>query len=266
LATLKWKPCSASSISNARAFRSRAADDAEEIRDCSPRPTRRSTHIDRTGRYRMRFATPVSRRYRQRWSRGPALNDEEELQLCSCKQPPRLSRCQPDLARISNARIMRPIERHRRGPSTISGKKDSAADAAGTLLRGVMTLRPHSANTHPWLAHHYTHEANRTCSSAVRRRWCMRPGDRMLEAGWWQSIRLRNLDASGIATSGQLTDANVSITCWSRPAGSGTRGHKNWLGKACCPIECGGSGYLKIGLDRSMEAEAEGLGRPSSWT
>jgi len=74
--------------------------------------------------------------------------------------------------------IMRPIERHRRGHSTLCrDRQDSAADAAGTAFAtGVMTLAPAFSQALPSLVGvrtDHTHETNRElpfhlCAALVR--------------------------------------------------------------------------------------------------
>ena len=98
--------------------------------------------------------------------------------------------------------IMRPIERHRRGHSTLRrDRQDSAADAAGVAsAAGVMTLAPAFGQALPSLVGvrtDYTHEANREllfqlCAALVREGL----GDaEYLEAGWRQRDSIRaNLD------------------------------------------------------------------------
>jgi hypothetical protein len=98
--------------------------------------------------------------------------------------------------------IMRPIERHRRGHSTLCrDRQDSAAGATGTAFAtGVMTLAPAFSQALPSLVGvraDYTHETNREllfqlCAALVREGL----GDaEYLEAGWWQRNPIRaNLD------------------------------------------------------------------------
>ena len=172
--------------------------------------------------------------------------------------------------------IMRPIERRRRSHSTTRrGRQNAAHDAAGTAAAtGVMTLAPAFSQALPSLVGvrtDYTHEANREllfsfCAALVHEGL----------GGWetWKqaqdsAIRFaQNAMASGIGKERDaLLTRNVEyhLLVTNAPERYGEDAQLG-SGKLAVQIECGGSGYLKIGpAIEAMEAEADGLGAAFYW-
>ena len=174
-------------------------------------------------------------------------------------------------------RIMRPIERHRRGHSTLCRERqDFAAGATRTAFAtGVMTLAPAFSQALPSLVGvrtDYTHETNREllfqlCAALVREG--LGNVETWKQAGG-SAIRFAQSALSGgigderdklltrnVEYHLQVTDA---LERYGEDAQLGS-------GRLAVLIECGGSGYLKIGpAIEAMEAEAEGLGAAFYWT
>ena len=92
------------------------------------------------------------------------------------------------------------------------------------------------------------------------------PGSRLAAAQFDSRKPQWRVESATSATS--FLRAMSSITCWSRDALE-RYGEDAQLGsgRLAVLIECGGSGYLKIGpAIEAMEAEAEGLGAAFYWT
>ncbi len=174
-------------------------------------------------------------------------------------------------------RIVRTIERRRRSHSTLCrDRQDPARSAAGTAFPiGVMTLAPAFSQALPSLVGvrtDYTHETNREllfqlCAALVREElgdqntWKQAQGSAIQFAHTAMACGLgderdklltRNVDYHFLVTDAlERYGEDVQI-------GSG---------QLAVIIECGGSGYLKIGpAIEAMEAEAKGLGAAFYWT
>jgi hypothetical protein len=174
-------------------------------------------------------------------------------------------------------RIVHPIERRRRSHSTLRrDRQNSARDAARTAFAtGVMTLAPAFSQALPSLAGvraDYTHETNREllfqlCAALVREGL----GDeRIWKPAGGSAIRFAQVAlADGIgAKRDELLTRNVDYHLLVTDALE-RYGEDVLLGSGMLAvlIECGGSGYLKIGpAIEAMEAEAEGLGAAFYWT
>lgn len=173
--------------------------------------------------------------------------------------------------------IVCPVQRSRRGHSTLCrDRENSAAGAAGTTpAAGVMTLAPAFGQALPSLVSvrtEYTHENRREllfqlCAALVREGL----GDQNIwkQAGG-SAIRFAQTSmASGIGDErDKLLTRNVEyhllVTDTLERYGEDTQ---LGSGRLAVLIECGGSGYLKIGpAIEAMEAEAEGLGAAFYWT
>ena len=173
--------------------------------------------------------------------------------------------------------IMRPIERHRRSRSTLCrDRQDSAAGATRTAFAtGVMTLAPAFSQALPSLVGvraDYTHETNREllfqlCAALVREE--LGNAETWMQAGGSAIRFAQTAIADGIGTErDKLLTRNVEYHLLITDALEGC-GDDVLLGagKLAVMIECGGSGYLKIGpAIEAMEAEAEGLGAAFYWT
>ena len=172
--------------------------------------------------------------------------------------------------------ILRPIERHRRSHSTLCRDRQySAAGAAGVApAAGVMTFAPAFSQALPSLVDvrtDYTHETNREllfqlCAALVR--------EELGNAETWKqadgsAIRFaQSVISGGVGDErNKLLTRNVeyhllvsdALERYGEDAQLGS-------GRLAVLIECGGSGYLKIGpAIEAMEAEAEGLGAAFYW-
>ena len=174
-------------------------------------------------------------------------------------------------------RIVRSIERRRRSHSTLRRDRQNSARCAArpALAAGVRTLAPAFGQALPSLdgvRTDYTHEANREllfsfCAALVHQGL----GDWEV---WKQAdssaIRFaQTAMASGIGKKrDELLTRNVeyhllvtdALERYGEDVSLGS-------GKLAVQIECGGSGFLKIGpAIEAMEAEAAGLGAAFYWT
>lgn len=173
--------------------------------------------------------------------------------------------------------IVRPIKRGRGGHATLRGdRKNTVANAAGTApAAGVMALAPAFSQALPFLVGvrtDYTHETNREllfelCAALVH--------EGLGDAETWKQAGGSAIRFSQIAMARGIGDERDKLL---------TRNVEYHLlvsdalerygedvqlgsGRLAVLVECGGSGYLKIGpAIEAMEAEAEGLGAAFYWT
>jgi len=174
-------------------------------------------------------------------------------------------------------RIVRTLERRHRSHSTLRrNRQDPDRGAAGSApATGVMTLAPAFSQALPSLAGirtDYTHEANRELLFA----FCAALAREGL-GGWgtWkqaQGSAIRFAQAAMASGVGEERDKlltrnveyHVLVTDALERYGEDVQ---IGSGKLAVIIECGGSGYLKIGpAIEAMEAEAKGLGAAFYWT
>ena len=172
--------------------------------------------------------------------------------------------------------ITRAIQSSRRGSSTLCrDRKNTAVNATGIAsAAGVMTLAPAFCQALPSLVGvraDYTHETNREllfelCAALVR--------EELGNAETWKQAADSAIRFAQSAISGGISDErdklltrNVeyhllvsdALERYGEAAQLGS-------GRLAVLIECGGSGYLKIGpAIEAMEAEAEGLGAAFYW-
>ena len=174
-------------------------------------------------------------------------------------------------------RIVRTIERPRPSRSTLHrNRQNSARDTTRTAsATGIATLAPAFSQALPSLdgvRTDYTHETNREllfqlCSALVR--------EGMGDWETWKqaqgsAIRFAQVAIASVigAERDKLLARNVeyhlAVTDALEQYGNDVPLD---FGKLAVMIECGGSGYLKIGpAIEAMEAEAEGLGAAFYWT
>jgi hypothetical protein len=170
---------------------------------------------------------------------------------------------------------LRPCRREGNAPIRRKRGNLAAAGAGAAPAAGVMTLAPAFGQALPSLAGirtDYTHETNREllfqlCAALVREglgdqeTWNQAQGSAIRFA---QTAIMRGIGAERDKLLTRNVEYHLQVTDALERYGDGVQ---LGSGRLAVLIECGGSGYLKIGpAIEAMEAEAEGLGAAFYWT
>lgn len=167
--------------------------------------------------------------------------------------------------------------RRREGIATIRRKRTNlaAVEAGNALAAGIATLAPAFCQALPSLVGvrtDYTHETNRErlfglCAALVREglgdweTWNQAQGSAIRFA---QTAMANGIGKDRNELLARNVEYHLAVTDALEQDGNDVPLHS---GKLVVLIECGGSGYLKIGpAIEAMEAEAEGLGVAFYWT